>query len=265
MIRLYEGSGSSEIMLGQPCMDDDRWANIKAAAVRLMRKRNQNGIADFLEKTPFEVRAGMNSFNDDFSLLYYAAPIDDYVDLSAQVSTQGHVKVWCRIIVQTLSEFGCYLRFIAVECAIDPAPSVVPTPNLAITSDLVERALDETERAVAQHGGVAGVDRAHTAFHGYLKEICAKAQIPHNDDADITQLFKLLTKQHPALTEAGPRGDDITKILRGMAAILDALNPVRNRATLAHPNAVLLPDAEAMLAINTIRTLLHYLNAKISG
>lgn len=49
-----------------------------------------------------------------------------------------------------------------------------------------------------------------------------------------------------------------------MSAILDALNPVRNRASVAHPNATLLAQAEAMLVVNATRTILHYLDAKLS-
>jgi hypothetical protein len=47
------------------------------------------------------------------------------------------------------------------------------------------------------------------------------------------------------------------------ATVVDALNPVRNRGSMAHANATLLDEPEAMLVINAVRTLLHYLNAKI--
>jgi hypothetical protein len=45
---------------------------------------------------------------------------------------------------------------------------------------------------------------------------------------------------------------------------MDALNPIRNTASVAHPNADLLKKDEAMLVVNSARTLLHYLNAKPS-
>jgi Abortive infection C-terminus len=60
------------------------------------------------------------------------------------------------------------------------------------------------------------------------------------------------------------RAQDILQVLRSCSAIMDALNPVRNRATVAHPNAELLQKEEAMLVINVARTLLHYLDAKLS-
>jgi len=43
-----------------------------------------------------------------------------------------------------------------------------------------------------------------------------------------------------------------------------ALLPVRNRASVAHPNAELLGEPEARLVINVGRTLLDYLDAKPS-
>jgi hypothetical protein len=48
-----------------------------------------------------------------------------------------------------------------------------------------------------------------------------------------------------------------------MATIVDALNPLRNKASLAHPTEELLADAEAMLVINAVRTLVHYLEKKM--
>lgn len=47
--------------------------------------------------------------------------------------------------------------------------------------------------------------------------------------------------------------------------IVDALNPLRNRASLAHPNESLLAEPEAMLVINSVRTLLHYIDSRVHG
>ena len=47
-------------------------------------------------------------------------------------------------------------------------------------------------------------------------------------------------------------------MLRGLAQIVDAMNPVRNHSSLAHPNVNLLEEPEAMLAANAVRSLLHY-------
>ena len=45
---------------------------------------------------------------------------------------------------------------------------------------------------------------------------------------------------------------------------MDALNPARNRGSVAHPNEELLDPDEAMLFINSARTVLQYLDAKLA-
>jgi len=77
-------------------------------------------------------------------------------------------------------------------------------------------------------------------------------------------LFKKLQSSHPTLADRGPRAQDVEKVLNSCASILHALLPVRNRASVAHPNAKLLGEAEARLVINVGRTLLDYLDAKLS-
>ena len=57
------------------------------------------------------------------------------------------------------------------------------------------------------------------------------------------------------------RRQDITSILRTMGARVDALGPLRNNASAAHPNE-LLEEPEAMLAIDAARTILRYVDQR---
>ena len=66
-----------------------------------------------------------------------------------------------------------------------------------------------------------------------------------------------------ATNEVLPKAAEIDRVLKSMAAIVDALNPVRNRASGAHPNESVLQEPEAMLVINGVNTLLHYLDARL--
>jgi hypothetical protein len=79
----------------------------------------------------------------------------------------------------------------------------------------------------------------------------------------LTELFKQVREAHPAFRELGPRSDEILRILRALATILDTFNPLRNKASVAHPNPVLLPEPEAMLVINSARSILHYIDEKV--
>ncbi len=81
----------------------------------------------------------------------------------------------------------------------------------------------------------------------------------------MNRLFRLIRDQHPAFRDLGARAQDITSVMRSMASILDAMSPIRNNASMAHPNKDLLDAPEAMLVINAARTLLHYLDTKLAA
>ncbi|MFN8398749.1 MAG: abortive infection family protein [Anaerolineales bacterium] len=142
--------------------------------------------------------------------------------------------------------------------------SPISNPDPKTTSAVVERAINDVETLLQTNGATSGVDRIHTALHGYLQAVCDKEGISHAKDESMTKLFKLLRQNHPALQNLGSRSQDIERIFNSFASVLDALNPIRNNASVAHPNNDLLEKDEAMLVINAARTLLHYLNAKFS-
>ena len=140
----------------------------------------------------------------------------------------------------------------------------IPTPSISAGADSVHRALADAEHLIAQSGATSAVDRVHTALHGYLKVVCGDAGISVTGDDTLTTMFKAARKAHPALAAQGPRSGDIDKILRGFSAILDALSPLRNKASMAHPQDALLEQPEAMLVVHAARTLLHYLDTRLS-
>ena len=139
----------------------------------------------------------------------------------------------------------------------------IPTPSLPSQAEAVRLALEDAENLIASSGVTSAVDRVHTALHGYLKAVCGEAGITVADDATLVALFKAARQGHPALQPSGPTARDITKILRSLSAVLDALGPVRNKASLAHPQPSLLDKPEAMLVVHTARTVMHYIEARL--
>jgi hypothetical protein len=71
------------------------------------------------------------------------------------------------------------------------------TPRNA--TETVRRALADAEHLLQKNGATSAVDRVHTALHGYQLGLCAELNIPVPPDSSMTQAFKLLKKQHPAL------------------------------------------------------------------
>src|SRR5262249_52393083 len=138
---------------------------------------------------------------------------------------------------------------------------VVEVEPLSDPSEAVRRALDDAESLLRTRGPQSAVDRVHTALHGYLKSYCSDVGIDTDGRPTINQLFKALRQSEPDLMAVGGRAEDVNRLLGGIATILDALNPVRNNASGAHPNDEIVGEAEAMLVVNTVRTLLNYLEA----
>jgi len=140
--------------------------------------------------------------------------------------------------------------------------SPITSPNLAITSNVVERSINDAKTLMEKSGATSGVDRIHTALHGYLKAVCKKQNFSFPSNASLTILLKIIRKEHSAFKNKIGRDRDIERILLSLGTILDALNPIRNLGSVAHPNIELLEEDEAMLVINTAQTILHYLNSK---
>jgi hypothetical protein len=141
--------------------------------------------------------------------------------------------------------------------------TMIPIASPVETRAVVIRALGDAESLIRTSGATSAVDRIHTALHGHLLAVCEGAGIEIEEGATSTRALKLLRQHHPALQATGPRADDITRVLNSLANVLDTLNPIRNNASVAHPNMQLLDDPEALLAINAGRTIFAYLDAKL--
>jgi Abortive infection C-terminus len=262
MLQLYTGSGSSEIELLKQ-ESADWWERLRRNACCYLIEADKPDVACLLEENHFELWEGTNSFNDPFHLLYLRATPKRYVELERKANDAFDRWAY-RVIADTVMKIGApYIRFIAVDVDFDEIESV-RTPKLQITSNVVERAIQDAETLICTSGAVSGLDRIHTVFHGYLKSVCQGANLTlASNDPSVTDLFKLIRKNHPALIHSVNGSAQTDRVLGSMATIVDALNPIRNRSSIAHPNDDLLDEPEALLVINAVRTLLHYLNRRL--
>jgi hypothetical protein len=141
----------------------------------------------------------------------------------------------------------------------------VANPIPVYTSEFVKRTLIEVEEAVKTRRETGGVDRIHSAMHGYMQSVCRAARITFSDGARVDELFSLIRGRHPAFGRTVPRATETTAICRAMAQVLVVLNPIRNDGSMAHPTEELIEPIEAMLVINAARTILHYVDAKMAA
>ena len=141
---------------------------------------------------------------------------------------------------------------------------VAPIPIAQLAApDVVARALLDADTLLRSSGPVSCIDRLHTALHGYFRDLCLRSSLQVTEAASLPALFKALRSQHPALQSLGPQDQDIARVLNGFASVVDALNTIRNNASVAHPNEELLGEPEALLMVNAVKTLFHYVRTKV--
>jgi hypothetical protein len=263
MITLYLGSGAGDFEIlpgGLPAAETQA---LLSKVIRVLRVRGEERAVEILTASTFEIDEATNHFNDDFHVLRTVVPLARYEELRSTQS-DPEMRAAFRVIAEVIGELqGPYIRFIVAVADLRGTP-VVESPNLRTTSALVERALRDIEDLLRASGGApSSVDRAHTALHGHLRLACRECGLTVSETDTLTTLLKRLRESHPNLRDLGPRPDDMMRVLRALSKIVDALNPLRNHASVAHPNETLLPQPEAMLVVNAVRTILHYLDSKL--
>lgn len=261
------GAGSSNYWIPerQPVLSEEDWAKKRHAAIALLRQRGHPEAAEILESHDLSICRGDNSFGDDFNVLYREVGVEEYVAYDEKSRSPEFCDA-CRQVARALSDLGAHVRFIGVELVPKEAVEPVPPPQPKVTSAAVEAALADAQQMVVQNRPVSGVDRAHTSLHGYLKQLCNDAQLPlASQESSILDFIKTLAKHHPKFAAPAPYQAEAEKIIKAFGTVCDALNPVRNRGSLAHANESLLDDPEAMLAINASRTILHYIQQKVEA
>lgn len=135
--------------------------------------------------------------------------------------------------------------------------------RLGVSKAVVIEALADAEILIRDGRYSTAVDRLHTALHGHLLWICERAEIDVSEDnPSVTRLMKLVRENHPNFTRSAILDKEVRLMFMSFGRILESLNAIRNNASPAHPNDLLLAGSEARLALNVSRTLLHYLDDK---
>ena len=243
-------------------MSFDKLIEFKCTVSQLLSAQNKLFAAELLESIPFNLSEGTNGFGDEFFVLHTSASVERYVELAELKNSSPQVLAAFREIALAFKELGIFVRFIVAEVSTETI-ALVKQPEPEITTEVVERALKDSQQLIYTSGAASAVDRVHTALHGYLRAICVKAKIPFSEQASLTEMFKTVRTNHSAFENITTGAEESKKLFGALATIVDTLNTLRNRASIAHPNDRILEEAEAILAVNCVRTILHYFNAKL--
>lgn len=139
---------------------------------------------------------------------------------------------------------------------------VIDFTTISIT-EVVSKAISDAELFMSQGKYDSAFDRIHTAIHGYLRKVLDNKSVTYEESDTLSQLYsKLHTKISSEIGDV-EIADLVKTILRSASGIIAAINDLRNRHSLSHPNEILLQKREAEFAISLTKTVTDYLNKVI--
>ncbi|EMB9232343.1 abortive infection family protein [Vibrio harveyi] len=163
---------------------------------------------------------------------------------------------------QILSKHQAHFEIVNGHLNSTGAAVAAPQVTESISTAVI-RALGDAKALIGTVDSSSAIDRAHTALHGYLGQLCSDANITLASDATVSKAFKELRKSHPALLATGHRASEISKVLNSFAASIDAFSTLRNHASLVHVND-LLDVPEATATVNAMYTIFRYVQDSLA-
>lgn len=139
---------------------------------------------------------------------------------------------------------------------------VVDLSAISVT-DVITKAISDAELLMQSGKYDDAFDRVHTAFHGYFRKVLDNKGISYEESETLAQLYSKLHSE-VAKNIANPDIADLVRTaMRSGSGVISSINDLRNRFSLAHPNAVIVDKREAELAIKLIKDLSDYINLVI--
>ena len=131
--------------------------------------------------------------------------------------------------------------------------------DIASQSQTLKEAIDDAEILIAAGKPANAYDRIYTALHGVLKEKCFEMNIQIEERANLTFILTMLRK-HILNNKASDKAKEAAKIFSSIIKIIEILNNMRNKNSLAHPNKELLENDEALFFINISKAIMRYVS-----
>lgn len=122
----------------------------------------------------------------------------------------------------------------------------------------LRQAINDASTLIAQGKYSSSIDRVHTALHGYLRIRLSEIGVKFEESDMMPKLFNLLYKKWEEI-ENDEINEMMLKALRSASATIDALNDIRNRYSLAHPNSEIVSEDEAKFVLGLAQSIVNYI------
>ena len=131
--------------------------------------------------------------------------------------------------------------------------------RIATRSGTVHKAIEDAYIFIREGKYDSAVDRVHTAFHGYLRQMLTEHGASFGPDDSLPALYSKLHTFYEGNMQPVDVGERVKTILRSAGGMINAVNELRNNNTVAHPNGQLIQEREAQLVIRLINAVVDYI------
>ena len=131
--------------------------------------------------------------------------------------------------------------------------------RVATRSETVHKSIEDAIIFIREGKHDSAVDRIHTAFHGYLRQLLYEHGENSTPDDSLPGLFARLHAYYANTIQPKDVGERIKMILRSAGGMVTAVNELRNNNTVAHPNGNLIQKKEAQLVIRLVNAIFEYI------
>ena len=207
----------------------------------------------YIEETCLFTRREWNTY---CSILHIQAPIDKQDSFIAEREN---------ILDIAESIYGRqgdnYLTHVDIGILVEHY-EVIDFSSISLT-EVISKAIADAELLMEQGKYDSAFDRIHTAFHGYLRKVLDNKQVGYEESDTLSQLYTKLHTEVSANIGSTEIAELVKKSLRSASGVIAAINEMRNRHSLSHPNDDLLQKREAEFAIKLVKDMSDYINSII--
>ncbi|MEK5069643.1 abortive infection family protein [Sporosarcina sp. FSL K6-1508] len=138
--------------------------------------------------------------------------------------------------------------------------------NIKHDSKFVKEVLNQCETLISNHKYSSGVDRAHTALHAFIKELCEEEGLTFQQSKPKLQEYWSKLRTEHSKFKANPSNflSPVNQIVNAIAKVIENINEIRNDGAYTHPNEEIIDEAESKLVINLSRVFLQYIDDRIN-
>ena len=182
---------------------DAEFAPIKRRALLFLQaKKYSQDVVKHFDETPYQLWRQTATDGTNSYILWWDASIPEYVEMERRLEDESYFQhiVFPAICSALYAVHYTGVRSIVMGVKLEEDEEIqVSSPKVRTSSDIVDIALRDAETLIKTSGAPNALDRAHTAFHAYLQEVCLDENITVDEDADITTLFGQLRNKNPKL------------------------------------------------------------------